>query len=116
MSAETTQQLTEVQSLREMLKNQALMGIRPITGIFSCIICKSTITTTSNLVVAPCCQTALACRDCLEEWLSSTDNHTCPNCREPIDIEQCSPMPVIRPLIAALANGDEPTIAGDTQD
>ena len=116
MSAESTQQLCEIQSLREMLKHQAQMALTSVAGIFTCIICKSTMKANTNLLVAPCCQAALACRECLEEWFRSSDNNTCPNCREPVEVEQWAPMPVIRPLVAALCNADEPVIAGDATD
>lgn len=108
MSSETTQQLCEVQSLKEMLKKQAQMGMKPITGIFRCMICKSNMSEASNSVIPPCCQAALACRECLQEWLNTSDSQTCPHCREHVDINQCVPMPIIRPLIAALANEEEP--------
>lgn len=116
MSAESTQQLCEIQSLREMLKNQAQMTLTSVAGIFTCIICKSTMKANTNLLVAPCCQAALACRECLEEWFRSSANRTCPNCRESVEVEQWTPMPTIRPLVAALCNADEPVIAGDTTD
>ena len=86
MSAESTQQLCEIQSLREMVKHQAQMTLVSIAGIFTCIICKSTMKANTNLLVAPCCQAALACRECLKEWLRSSDNHTCPNCRESVEV------------------------------
>ena len=111
MSAETTQQLHEVQNLREMLKKQAQIGIKPVTGIFKCIICKSSMSTTTNLVVAPCCQAALACRGCLQEWLNTSDNQTCPHCREPVELNSAHQVPIIRPLIAAIANEEEPAVA-----
>ena len=66
MSAESSQQLCEIQSLQEML---------------NCIICKSTMKATTNLLVAPRCQATLACRECMEEWFCTSNNHSCPNCR-----------------------------------
>ena len=109
MSAETTQQLHEVQSLREMLKKQAQIGIKPVTGIFKCIICKSSMSTTTNLVVAPCCQAALACRGCLQEWLNTSDNQTCPHCMQ--GAHGTKSVLTSANLIAAIANQEEPAVA-----
>ena len=112
MSAESTLTLCEVQSLREMVKNQATMMVSPLAEIFRCLVCKNNMTSSSEPLLMPCCKSAIICRACLQEWFdSSTGDHTCPHCREALNIEDCSHIPLIRPLLAALENQEQPAIA-----
>ena len=112
MSAESTQTLCEVQSLREMVKNQAAMIVSPLAEIFQCLVCKNNTSSSSEPLLMPCCKSAIICRACLQEWFdSSPGNRTCPHCREPLNIDDCPCIPLIRPLLAALENQEQPAIA-----
>ena len=48
----------------------------------------------------PCCRNALCCRVCLSRWLA--DSSVCPHCREEVQLENCLPQPLIRPIIDML--------------
>ena len=81
MSAESTQTLCEVQSHREMIKNQAAMMVSPVAKIFRCLVCKSNMNSSSESLLMPCCKSAIFCRACLREWFdSSPNNQSCPHC------------------------------------
>lgn len=63
--------------------------------MFSCLICKDTVTESSP-VVPPCWE-------CMERWLETQEQPTCPLCREPLQIDSCAKLPILRPLFEFLS-------------
>ncbi len=59
---------------------------------FECIVCKDTVEFPA--VVSPCCNIMLGCESHIQECLDS--NPQCPHCREPLDMEDCTKIPLIR--------------------
>ena len=76
-----------------------------VYAIFSCLICKDVVVEQSVAVVPPCCRAAVVCLECMERWLETQP--TCPHCREPLVIDDCVKMPVLRPLFDFLAQYNE---------
>ena len=92
----------KIEELDQKIQNQAVAFVQPWQDFFRCVVCKDVMTASSNMVVPPCCQSTVACKSCLEQWLANS--LTCPCCREELELEQCATVPIIRPLIASLAN------------
>ncbi len=62
---------------------------------FQCIVCKDTVEFPA--VVSPCCNIMLVCESHIQEWLDGS-----PQCRAPLDMEDCLKIPMIRSLKDAL--------------
>ena len=69
--------------------------------IFSCLICKDVPAEEAAPLVPPCCRAAVVCHDCMDRWLESQPS--CPHCREPLTMDRCDKLPILRPLFDFLA-------------
>ena len=90
----------DVQAIKSKLSKSENKFLVMIRDIFTCLIFKEVMTETSGTVMLPCCRNALCCRDCLSRWLA--DSSICPHCREEVQLENCLPQPLIRPIIDML--------------
>ena len=81
--------------LSKVLSNKEL-----INEIFNCMICKSKVTVASEPMVPNCCSSTIVCKPCVLRWLE--ESSSCPHCRCDLEIEGCTPMPLLRPIIAQL--------------
>ena len=70
-------------------------------SMFACLICKDVVVEESAPLVPPCCRAAVLCRECMDHWLENQPS--CPHCREPLTIERCDKLPILRPLFDFLS-------------
>ena len=69
--------------------------------IFSCLIYNDVVVEESVLIIPPCCRAVVVCLECwLETW------PLCPHCREPLAIDNCVKLSVLRLLFDLLAQYD----------
>ena len=90
----------------EMEQQMKLMQVKDqitLAAVFTCIICKEVSLEEKAPLMPTCCRNIVCCRDCLNQWLSSSSQ--CPHCRQGITIDQCVAQPILRPLFALLDQG-----------
>lgn len=81
--------------------NKTLASLREM---FTCLICRSIVEESSRPVMLPCCRSAICCHDCISRWLETSP--ICPHCREAVQIENCTPQPILRPMFNLIQNQD----------
>lgn len=104
-TSSTIQLLSEIRSLlgdyhcevvRLRLERELDARKATVYASFSCLICKEIVNEESAPVVPPCCRASVVCFECMIRWLENQPS--CPHCREPLEIENCSKLPILRPL------------------
>ena len=111
----TVKMLSEIKSLlssyhqevvRLRLERELQEEKKPtLYSMFSCLICKDVVVEESAPLVPPCCRAAVLCRECMDQWLENQPS--CPHCREPLSIESCDKLPILRPLFDFLSEQQE---------
>ena len=96
----------QIQSINDKVdensnSNKTLASLREM---FTCLICRSVVEETSRPVMLPCYRSAICCYDCMSRWLETSP--ICPHCREAVQIENCNPQPILRPMFNLLGNQD----------
>ena len=82
--------------------NERAMAIftQMLYNTFKCIICTEIVEEGSEALIPPCCQSILFCKNCIVRW--TENSHSCPHCREPLQLQECQAFPFYRPLFQLL--------------
>ena len=71
-----------------------------LQSAFFCIICCQITDFNREPVIPPCCSVGVFCKACITKWLETSAS--CPYCRQDLQLAQCQPQPVLRPLLDIL--------------
>lgn len=90
----------DISCIKEKLNSDNKNVLNILKGVFTCLICKSIATETNRPIMLPCCRNATCCYTCIERWLENSS--ICPHCRETLELENCTPQPILRPMFELL--------------